>query len=882
MKLRFARADIEFLLLGLVLVFIEFLQWITNPILREMLRRVSGDLFSGPPGGALILLFLKLLLAVLALIFILARIKRAFRLPFGVTSFAVTAYSFLFCLVYYPFLLENYPLPNGLFSIWDSYKSDIYLKMLAVFILAGLLVWTKLKLGLSQILALVLMAVFFCLNNPYLWLNSQSFAQSKAPPPGSIFVIGVDSMNRNALDGLNLSRYPALKAFLASAKKYENVQTNIARTFPSYISFLSGKPVTETEIRGAFMAGDRSTDEILQNSLAEDLVRKGYDLSVTFNDYSFAQFDEGRILAQVAGPASGFQNNVLTIAFHNFYFFGLLNNIIGQHLFPEIVANGASADTYFPQYFLPVVKRELNRFDQGKPFLKIAHLVKAHWPYSNQYPYYRKEERSRFTGSAFKSASAKDFYFQQRFFRLEDELADERNYHDSILQIVENYLEPLFKYLESDEYKNLTVIFLSDHGENLRFNGWFPRGKVGHGDWAGFNDRSDQVFLAIKPAPPFSPPNSDLSVFYDILPSLFDQNRSLIKPARFTESDRALEQTLPGQIYTATIRNNADFKLSKTGMLSYPEEANEQQLSVRTRKILSRDGSSLTVFPSKHGFQLFFDGAAGFKQKADLISLFNQTYQTDIEKRRIPLLKLKIGQETFADFEPISPMDKVFRGLELFYRKGDLIAATNFLREAISLDRASMQVKIVSVLELGNLCVLGALPTSEFTQLAGKVISETAPANFRKAKSDIRRKMALCMHVAGKEAGKPQLAPKSFIQLSLFDEEGAMAADLRFFQSRRGEFPPPLTAYENVLEELTGMRQQTSCDDLVEAGIKAVRMSKKLSLWNFAGMSDPPAAVATGIALQNGCIKQWSSAVTNRELSQIISKPLLDLIQRVN
>ena len=192
-----------------------------------------------------------------------------------------------------------------------------------------------------------------------------------------VVILGVDSLRDDlseASEGRTLT--PNIDAFLADAHRFRDTASPLARTFPAWVSILTGRHPVTTNARFNLMPRALVEEG---DTLADALKAKGYQAVFATDEVRFANFDGSYGFDQLITPPIGASDFLIgTVG-------GLpLVNLIagtpaGGWLFPAIYANRAAAVTYEPRDFVARLDRELRI--EG-PSLLAIHLTLAHWPYS--------------------------------------------------------------------------------------------------------------------------------------------------------------------------------------------------------------------------------------------------------------------------------------------------------------------------------------------------------------------------------------------------------------------------------------------------------------------------------------------------------------------
>lgn len=256
-----------------------------------------------------------------------------------------------------------------------------------------------------------------------------SSAQSSESLP-NIILIGIDSLR---LDHLNTM--PFLNSFLQHATRFTESYTPIARTFPAWMSILTGQYPKESGYRTNLMTIHSSSQNHL---LTFSLKQKGYRTIYASDEVRFSNIDSALGFDQVITPPMGV-NDFLLGTFNDFPLSNLVvNTALGRYLFPYSYANRAVYVTYQPNTFIDKLKNELS--DIAQPVFFSIHFCLPHFPYLDA------------------GTSKHKFDFLSR-------------YKNSIVTI-DHQLTLFFNLLTSLGWldKAIVVVF-SDHGEALAYAG---------------------------------------------------------------------------------------------------------------------------------------------------------------------------------------------------------------------------------------------------------------------------------------------------------------------------------------------------------------------------------------------------------------------------
>ncbi len=191
-----------------------------------------------------------------------------------------------------------------------------------------------------------------------------------------VIVIGIDSLRIDAI-GLagRLGYTPALQNFLTDSQVFLDATTPLARTFPSWVTILSGRSPVVTNARDNLVPVESLN---LGELLPDTLRRNGYRTYYATDEVRFANIDEQFGFDETITPRIGISDFVLG-EFNDLPLANLLSGtVLARWLFPDSYANRAAARTYRPETFVAHVRDKL---DVTGPTFLAVHLTLPHWPY---------------------------------------------------------------------------------------------------------------------------------------------------------------------------------------------------------------------------------------------------------------------------------------------------------------------------------------------------------------------------------------------------------------------------------------------------------------------------------------------------------------------
>lgn len=196
----------------------------------------------------------------------------------------------------------------------------------------------------------------------------------------NVILIGLDSLRPDFTHfyGNNNIQTPNIDAFLQSSTHLTQAYTPLARTFPAWISILTGKYPKHHEARNNLV-----NPAMVQapDTLAKRLRAAGYETMYATDEKRFSNITANYGFDRILGPAMGVDDFLLG-SLTDFPLSNLLVNLpFGRWLFPYNYGNRAAAITYQPDSFLNLLNAGLSA-RSDKPLFLVVHLCLAHWPFS--------------------------------------------------------------------------------------------------------------------------------------------------------------------------------------------------------------------------------------------------------------------------------------------------------------------------------------------------------------------------------------------------------------------------------------------------------------------------------------------------------------------
>ncbi len=392
----------------------------------------------------------------------------------ALATFLVFLTFFLRDIILYPQLyMNNFYNKNFIFQHLVDFLTDhvspsvftvLQIVLLSVFLITVTIALFKAyrRKTVIGLISLVLLASIVILVN---YFRSQPAPRTKKTPP-SLIIFASDALRPDHLSGLGYSydTSPHIDRLIKEGAQFSRTYIEVPRTFPSWISFLTGQYCSTHGVRHMFP----TSRDINRNfsSLVKPLRDKGYYTSVV-TDYAgdiFSRVDLG--FEVIDTPYFNF-NSVLRQAIIESHAFLLpfLTNRTGLEIFPVLKDSA---------YFCPpdlVRERIIKKIEAAgdRPFFITTFFSSTHFPYAPPYPYYKRYAVKNYQGP-YK-------YFKQRVLSLDREQGDVmtetdirqvRALYDGGIRAFDDAVGGVIDYLEKKRLlDNTIVIVLSDHGENL-------------------------------------------------------------------------------------------------------------------------------------------------------------------------------------------------------------------------------------------------------------------------------------------------------------------------------------------------------------------------------------------------------------------------------
>ncbi len=304
-----------------------------------------------------------------------------------------------------------------------------------------------------------------------------------APPAAArpnVLVLAADSLRA---DRLTPSVAPRLTELAAKGARFESAYVSLPRTFPSWVSLLTGRHPHHHGVRSMFPRWEERAKDF--DALPARLAAAGYRTEVV-SDYAgdiFGRIDLG--FGRLEVPTFDFRQLVRQRALERQTpLLPVLHSRVGRAVFPVMrELNGAADPNLLADDAIHAITRP-----SGAPFFVTVFFSTAHFPYAAPAPYY-----GRFTRSAYRGRFK---YHKPVGLGVEappdaEDVAQIRGLYDGAVASVDAACGRVLDALAKVQGPTIVVI-AADHGETL-YEGEHGQG---HGDHL-FGDEGTHIPLVI-------------------------------------------------------------------------------------------------------------------------------------------------------------------------------------------------------------------------------------------------------------------------------------------------------------------------------------------------------------------------------------------------
>ena len=302
----------------------------------------------------------------------------------------------------------------------------------------------------------------------------------KAETPSSndgpnVVLLGIDALRPDRLSfyGHDRPTSPNIDAVLAESVIFEETYTQLPRTYPAWITTLSGAWPTTHGIRDNLPTDNKIIPDLAL--LPQVMQQAGYTTGFATDDSRFSYMVPEAGFDMIRQPEVGLANFALSINEPRFRaFHALLHNPLGFSMVPVQAYNQSFGKSYRPELFNEFVVDGLAELSKSERFFYAVHSCVLHAPGDRIYPWnnmygqtgYRGRNRFKYSSSGSGMMVAEvEGAKGEKARRIADQ--DNRIYDSGIAMadaLVGDVVESLKK---SGLWDNTILILFSDHGEEL-------------------------------------------------------------------------------------------------------------------------------------------------------------------------------------------------------------------------------------------------------------------------------------------------------------------------------------------------------------------------------------------------------------------------------
>ncbi len=286
----------------------------------------------------------------------------------------------------------------------------------------------------------------------------------------NVIIIGVDSLRPELVS----THMPFLQSQLDTSTVFRNAYTPLARTFPAWMSIITGRhPVSHGARFNLIPEQFISKDNLYLPAI---LGQNGYHTIYASDERRFSQLGKKQGFDEVIGPSSRASEFILG-SFADFPITNLLLALDSYNIiFPDLYSNRAAHILYYPDRFSNQLKRAIEQRPL-KPVFMATHFCLAHWPFTHA-----------------------------KYSKPQHDFPNSPDYA-AMLGDIDKQIQSLIQILKKEHIlENSIIVFLSDHGEswgNLETHLTNAEGAkltvtdYGHGQTA-YSPLSQSVLISIR------------------------------------------------------------------------------------------------------------------------------------------------------------------------------------------------------------------------------------------------------------------------------------------------------------------------------------------------------------------------------------------------
>jgi arylsulfatase A-like enzyme len=308
-------------------------------------------------------------------------------------------------------------------------------------------------------------------------------APARSTEKMNVLILAADSLRA---DRLNERVAPNLTKLAAEATRFDRAYVSLPRTFPSWVTILTGRHAHHHGVRSMFPTWeDRAKDF---DALPARFTQVGWSTGVV-SDYAgdiFGRIDLG--FGKVDTPSFDFRQVIRQkVLERETPLLPALHSHVGRKLFPVMRELSSAAD---PMLLADDIDSTLSSLK--KPFFLTAFFSTAHFPYAAPAPYYAKYTDAAYRGR-YKYHKPLGLGAAAELQPDADDVKQIQALYDGAVTAIDDAIARVLQTLQRLGIADRTIVVITaDHGETL-----FDHGHgQGHGDHL-FGDEATHVPLLI-------------------------------------------------------------------------------------------------------------------------------------------------------------------------------------------------------------------------------------------------------------------------------------------------------------------------------------------------------------------------------------------------
>jgi arylsulfatase A-like enzyme len=335
-------------------------------------------------------------------------------------------------------------------------------------------------------------------------------AEAKGEERMNVLVLAADSLRADRLDP---KIAPNLSALAAKGTQFDRAYVSLPRTFPSWVTILTGRHGHHHGIRTMFPTWEERAKDF--DALPQRLAHAGWSTGVV-SDYAgdiFGRIDLG--FARIDTPSFDFRQLIRQRAIERETpLLPVLHSQLGRKMFPVMRELNDAADPMLLAEDVGAALRGMRKKDQ--PFFLTVFFSTAHFPYAAPAPYYAKYTRGSYRG---RFKYHKPVGLGSEAPPDAEDVTQIRSLYDGAVTAIDDAVARVLRTLRSLGLDDKTIVVVTaDHGETLYDHG---HGQ-GHGDHL-FGDESTHVPLVVyDPRQKSGRREGRIVRDVDIAPTLYD------------------------------------------------------------------------------------------------------------------------------------------------------------------------------------------------------------------------------------------------------------------------------------------------------------------------------------------------------------------------